>query len=39
MEEHSKADGAVFSLNNGKALGPGVLRAKVGDEVFEFRSE
>ena len=39
MEEHCKADGAGCSLTNGKALGPGVLRAKVGDEVFEFRSE
>ncbi len=32
-------DGAVFFWNDGKPLGPGILRARVGDELFEFRSE
>ena len=31
-------DGAVFFSNDGKPLGPGILRVRVGDELFEFRS-
>jgi hypothetical protein len=39
LRPKDSTDGAVFFFNEGKPLGAGVLRAQIGDEVFEFRSE
>jgi len=36
LRPKDSTDGAVFFLNDGKPLGSGVLRARIGDEVFEF---
>jgi len=39
LRPKDSTDGAIFFSNDGKPLGPGVLRALIGDERFEFRSE
>ena len=39
LRPKDSTDGAVFFANDGKPLGPGILRAHVDNELFEFRSE
>lgn len=39
LRAKDSTDGAVFFANDGKPLGPGVLRVHVDHELFEFRSE
>jgi len=39
LRPKDSTDGAVFFPNDGKSLGPGILRVEVGGDVFEFRSE
>ncbi len=39
LRPKDSTDGAVFFSNDGKPLGPGVLRVHVDDELFEFRPE
>jgi hypothetical protein len=36
LKPKDSTDGAVFFYNYGKPLGPGMLRAQVGSEYFEF---
>ena len=38
LKPKDSTDGAVFFPNSGKALGPGTLRAQIGDEVFELQA-
>jgi hypothetical protein len=39
LRPKDSTDGAVFFANEGKPLGPGVLRVRVDQEMFEFRSD
>jgi hypothetical protein len=39
LRPKDSTDGVVFFPNEGKPLGPGVLRVHVDNEVFEFRAE
>lgn len=39
LRPKDSTDGAVFFANEGKPLGPGVLRVRVDRETFEFRSD
>ena len=39
LRPKDSTDGALFFGNDGRALGTGVLRAQVGNEIFEFRLE
>lgn len=39
LKAKDSTDGAVFFANEGKPLGPGLLRAHVDGELFEFRTE
>jgi hypothetical protein len=39
LRPKDSTDGAVFFANEGKPLGPGFLRAQIGDEVFHFGTE
>ena len=39
LRPKDSTDGAVFFANEGKPLGPGVLRAHVDSELFELRAE
>ncbi|MBI3666973.1 MAG: hypothetical protein HY236_12270 [Acidobacteria bacterium] len=39
LRPKDSTDGAVFFVNEGKPLGPGILRVHVDNELFEFRSE
>ena len=38
LKPKDSTDGAVFFPNSGKPLGPGTLRAQIGDEVFELQA-
>jgi hypothetical protein len=38
LKPKDSTDGAVFFPNSGKALGPGTLRAQIGEEVFELQA-
>jgi hypothetical protein len=37
LRPKDSTDGAVFFRNDGKPLGPGTLRMRIEDELFEFR--
>jgi len=39
LRPKDSTDGAVFFPNEGRPLGPGTMRATIGDVVFEFRGE
>lgn len=39
LRPRDSTDGAVFFANEGKPLGPGVLRVRVDQELFEFRAD
>jgi hypothetical protein len=39
LRPKDSTDGAVFFANDGRPLGQGILRARIGNELFELRSE
>jgi hypothetical protein len=39
LRPKDSTDGAVFFPNEGKPLGPGVLRVRIDDQLFEFRPD
>jgi hypothetical protein len=39
LRPKDSTDGAVFFVNEGKPLGPGILRVRVDQEIFEFRAD
>ncbi len=39
LRPKDSTDGAVFFPNEGKPLGPGILRVRIDDQLFEFRPD